>query len=55
MLKREKGGARLISDEPLVSAMGLTSVVLNRWRRPAPPVAEQPHTVETSTTLPRRS
>jgi vitamin B12/bleomycin/antimicrobial peptide transport system ATP-binding/permease protein len=55
MLKRKKGGARLISDEPLVPAMGLASVVLNRWRRPLPPVAEQPQTVETSTTLPRRS
>jgi putative ATP-binding cassette transporter len=55
MLKREKGGARLISDEPLAPAMGLASVVLNRWRRPPPPVAEQPQTIETSTTLPRRS
>jgi hypothetical protein len=32
MLKREKGGARLISGEPLVPAMGLASVVLNRSR-----------------------
>jgi putative ATP-binding cassette transporter len=54
-LERHKGGARLISDEVLPPSLGLMSVLLNRWRRPSPPASEQPPTVETSTTLPRRS